>query len=188
MSLLSNFERGGSISKYAKHGLLLGLVVTTMAGCASMSPEECKAANWHQVGYQDGQQGENPQIINDYTQDCAEAKVVVDRIEWTKGFHEGTKVYCDPSNGYQVGVEGREYYGVCENPKFLKNYQMGKQEYQRQQRLNNLNAQIASLDDQISHEKDAKKAKQLREQRKDLAHERSQLLNPDVNMNINFKF
>ncbi|GAM55521.1 hypothetical protein JCM19231_5295 [Vibrio ishigakensis] len=65
---------------------------------------------------------------------------------------------------------------------------MGKQEYQRQQRLNNLNAQIASLDDQISHEKDAKKAKQLREQRKDLAHERSQLLNPDVNMNINFKF
>ncbi|GAM55520.1 ATPase [Vibrio ishigakensis] len=91
MSLISNLERGGSISKYAKHGLLLGLVVTTMAGCASMSPEECKAANWHQVGYQDGQQGENPQIVNDYTEDCAEAKVVVDRIEWTKGFHEALR-------------------------------------------------------------------------------------------------
>lgn len=171
-----------------KTSLMALFAVSTLAGCSSISVEECQTADWYQTGYRDGQDGNNPNIVNDYASDCAEANIVVDKVAWQKGFSQGTRLYCAPNNGYVVGSQGRTYYGVCDSDQFLKNYQLGKLEYQRQQRLTELNNQIADLDRQISSadKGDSKKLERLRAQRKDLARERSSLLTPNVNFRFDF--
>ncbi len=165
--------------------LIIGaLMASSLVGCASMTPEQCQSANWHDVGYQDGKDGNDPSIVDDYATDCLEANVVVNKSQWQQGFKQGTEVYCSADNGYKVGSEGRTYYNVCHDEQFLKNYQLGKKEYQRQQRLMSLDSQIADLDNQMEATSDTKKYNKLRNRRKDLAHERSQLLNPDINFNL----
>lgn len=168
-------------------GLML-IAVSLLSGCASMSPEECQTANWHQVGYQDGLNGHDPSIINNYTKDCADAGVTADHNEWKKGFAEGTKLFCSPEHGYQVGVDGQTYYGVCNSEQFVKNYRLGHQEYQRQQKLNQLNSEIAVVDSQIDSTPagDKKNLRKLEEKRHGLTRERSELLKTNVNINLNF--
>lgn len=161
-------------------------LITLLSGCASMSPEECKTADWYKVGYQNGLNGNAPSIINSYTKDCNEAGVTPNRTQWKKGFDNGTIIYCSPDNGYTVGREGREYYGVCSNKRFLENYQLGRQEYQRKQRIQQLDTEISLIDNQLANNPDEKKAKSLKEKRKKLVGERSQLLTPAINFNVSF--
>ncbi|MEF1338715.1 DUF2799 domain-containing protein, partial [Vibrio rotiferianus] len=76
-----------------KRALIPLALLTLLSGCTSMSPDECKTANWYKVGYQDGREGDNPSIINSYTEDCSEAGVTPDRKEWQEGFDKGTILY-----------------------------------------------------------------------------------------------
>ncbi len=169
-----------------KRALLPLTLITLLSGCASMSPEECKTADWYNVGYQNGLNGNPPSIINSYTEDCNEAGVTPNRAQWKEGFDKGTIIYCSPDNGYTVGCEGREYYGVCSNKQFLENYQLGRQEYQRQQRIQQIDTEISVIDNQLDNNPDKENAKRLKEKRKRLADERSQLLTPTINFNLNF--
>lgn len=169
-----------------KRALLPLTLITLLSGCASMSPEECKTADWYNVGYQNGLNGKSPSIINSYTEDCNEAGVIPSRTRWREGFDKGTIIYCSPHNGYTVGSEGREYYGVCSNKQFLENYQLGRQEYQRQQRIQQIDTEISVIDNQLDNNPDKENAKRLKEKRKRLADERSQLLTPTINFNLNF--
>ncbi|MGF1784652.1 DUF2799 domain-containing protein [Photobacterium swingsii] len=169
-----------------KRALLPITVLTLLSGCASMSPDECKTADWYQVGYQDGVNGNNPSIINDYSKDCAEAGVSADHARWKEGFDKGTILYCSPDNGYQVGIAGKEYYGVCQSEQFVKNYQLGHQQYQVQQRINEIDTQINVIDNQLNNKPDKDTAQRLRKDRKALTEERSDLLTPNINFNLHF--
>lgn len=161
-------------------------LLTALAGCTSMSPEECKTANWYQVGYQDGLNGHNPNLINNYAEDCGEVGISADNAAWQQGFNNGALIYCSPDNGYSVGVEGREYYGVCSSNLFLENYQLGRQEYERKQRIEELDKQISDIDFQLNNKPAKDTKKYLEEKRKRLVRERSDLLTPTYNFNLNF--
>lgn len=78
-----------------------------LSACTTMSPDECRVANWQQIGYRDGQNGSDPSIIQRYSKDCADAGVAADSDLWRKGFKQGTVLYCSPDNGYRVGKQGR---------------------------------------------------------------------------------
>lgn len=169
-----------------KRALIPLALLTLLSGCASMSPDECKTANWYKVGYQDGRDGNDPNVINSYTEDCGEAGVTPDRAKWKEGFDKGTIQYCSPDNGYTVGIEGKEYYGVCSSKEFIENYQLGHQEYQRQQRIQEIDTEISVIDNQLDNNPDKDNAKRLKEKRKRLADERSDLLSPTINLNLNF--
>ncbi|MDF2152806.1 DUF2799 domain-containing protein [Vibrio sp. CAU 1672] len=164
----------------------LFVILALLSGCSSMSPEQCQTADWYRVGYQDGRNGNNPDILYDYIKDCREAGVTPDHHKWQDGFDKGTILYCSPDNGYNVGAEGRTYYGVCSNELFLKNYQLGQQEYQRQQRINALDGEISRIDRQLEAELDKQTAKRLREKRKYLARERSSLISPATQFYFNY--
>ncbi|MBM5099559.1 DUF2799 domain-containing protein [Vibrio parahaemolyticus] len=165
---------------------LLFAMFALLSGCSSMSPEQCQTADWYRVGYQDGRSGNNPNILYEYIKDCREAGVTPNHVEWQDGFDKGTILYCSPDNGYTVGVEGKTYYGVCSNDLFLKNYQLGHQEYQRQQHINALDAEISRLDHQLDANLDKDNAKRIRERRKQLARERASLISPGANYYFNF--
>ena len=58
--------------------------------------------------------------------------------------------------------------------------------YQRQQRINALDAEISRLDHQLDANLDKDNAKRIRERRKQLARERASLISPGANYYFNF--
>ncbi len=58
---------------------LVAALAITLSGCSSMSIEECNNADWYQVGYSDGLNGNSPKMIDSYISDCSEAAVFFSR-------------------------------------------------------------------------------------------------------------
>ncbi|MBP8051364.1 MAG: DNA repair protein, partial [Aeromonas sp.] len=46
--------------------ILLLTLPFLLAGCSSLSEEECRAMSWYNLGYQDGEQGKTRQATRDY--------------------------------------------------------------------------------------------------------------------------
>ncbi|ELP5903423.1 DUF2799 domain-containing protein, partial [Vibrio vulnificus] len=101
-------------------------------------------------------------------------------------------LYCSADNGYRVGKQGREYYGVCNNERFLENYQKGYQDYLVQKRLNEINKEISDIDTQLRILKNDNENKQQRKtlesRRKELIRERTSLIVPTRSYNLKFSF
>ncbi len=84
-----------------------------LTGCATMTPNECKAANWGQVGLRDGLAGSGLSVLNDRVKDCAEAQVPVDTPRYLQGRDQGLLQYCRIENAAPLGLNGKSYDGVC---------------------------------------------------------------------------
>lgn len=146
-----------------------GLVVAAaavlgLAGCASMSPEECRVANWGERGYADGRNGFTPTRIAEHRKACAEVGVVPDAQRYRQGWDRGVLEYCTPANAVAQGRAGSPYRNVCpphlEGP-FVYWHQMGMDVYQAQRRVDDLDRQIGQTRRQIDKEKDAGKRRIL---------------------------
>jgi hypothetical protein len=169
---------------------LVAALAITLSGCSSMSIEECNNADWYQVGYSDGLNGNSPKMIDSYISDCSEAAVFPDREQWSKGFKVGTGLYCSPDNGYKVGYEGQQYYYVCPGESFLKNYELGKQARQRDQRLKQIETELRTIEDKLrtTPSENHDERKRLEDEKRDLVSERSHLLGLTVQHNFNISF
>jgi hypothetical protein len=88
--------------------LLLG-----MAGCASISEEECLQGNWLEIGQRDGQTGKSSSYILEHAEACKEVGVQPDQKAWERGRQDGLRAYCTPSNMYNLGKSGRTASPVC---------------------------------------------------------------------------
>lgn len=165
-----------SMNRYLMAVILIGSALLT--ACTSMSPEECKYANWHEIGYSDGKSGFDRSVLNGYVQDCGEAGFPVDQKAWLYGLESGHLVYCMPENGYRVGLAGERYRGVCANEQFVMQYNLGYETYERKVRLEEIRREIDSLDYQLKHSDklDSKLRKYYQEKRKQLISERNTLL------------
>lgn len=90
--------------------LSIGLL---MASCATMSPEECKVADWAQVGQRDGLDGRPMSYFSSRDEDCAKAGVHINIGAYKQGRDQGLRSYCRPDNAVRVGLSGGSYAGVC---------------------------------------------------------------------------
>lgn len=86
--------------------LLLLLASLLLAGCESMSPSECKVAEWGRVGHADGTRGESDRRIADYTEDCGKVGVVPNAQLYRYGWDQGIVNFCTPANGWREGLQG----------------------------------------------------------------------------------
>ena len=91
-----------------KHiALLLPLLASLLlAGCESMSPTECKVADWQRVGFNDGASGQSERRLAAYTEDCGEAGVQPDAEAYRRGWDSGIRRFCTAANGWREGVQG----------------------------------------------------------------------------------
>lgn len=99
-----------------------------LAGCATMSPEECAVADWQQLGERDGRTGKSPDYFARRAQDCAEAGFEAERDAWQHGWDRGIADYCTPRRGFHEGREGSGYQHICPGelePAFLDGYETG---------------------------------------------------------------
>ncbi len=154
----------------------ISMLVFILAGCASLSPEQCKNANWHQIGFTDGTNGASGARIDEHAKACAEYGVRPNLDEYLKGRSQGLLNYCQAENGFALGRRASEHnVGDCpENlkPAFLEQYYRGNQIHFLEEELRNYHSRIDHNRKQIRRDDERIAAIKTELQKKDLSADR----------------
>ncbi len=87
------------------------LVLTT--ACAPLNKDQCRTANWQQLGYQAGLKGREATRFEEERKACADHHIDADATGWKLGYAQGLGMYCTAAHGYDVGRHGESYADVC---------------------------------------------------------------------------
>lgn len=139
------------------HRLVRGAVALAvwggLAGCASMGPEECRVADWYQVGQADGARGEEATArLSAYVQDCGKVGVQPVLALYRQGWQQGQQTFCTPASGWREGVAGRWYKAdACDTlpaqaAAFRQALQAGYEVYQTRERIGQNHHSILRLE------------------------------------------
>ncbi|WP_067868505.1 DUF2799 domain-containing protein [Neptuniibacter marinus] len=132
-------------AKRSSKSVVLISLVALLSGCASLSEEECVTGDWYGIGYSDGLQGRSETFLSNHQEACAEYTIAFDVKPYLMGREEGLKRYCHQDNGYRLGRSGAKYHYVCPEdlePAFLETYQSGRQVYQQEQQVRELEKEL----------------------------------------------
>lgn len=133
-------------------GLSFALLALVMSGCASMSSEECAMSDWSAVGFEDGARGYTTERFSSHRKACAKHGVTADFRAYQEGRDEGLVQFCQPSRGYNLGVNGGAYNGVCDvamEEEFLDAYRVGHQLYSLRANVNAASSRIAAKEREL---------------------------------------
>ena len=118
----------------------------SLSGCATLDKDECTTANWTLIGLGDGHNGYGISRLDQHRKACAEYKAAPDVQAYTKGRERGLLKYCRASNGYEEGISGTKYAGVCPaklEPAFLDAYRFGSKLYTLKSEVTDLETKLA---------------------------------------------
>ncbi len=110
-----------------------------------MSKDECLAVDWRTIGYEDGVAGYPGDHIAQHRKACAKFGVRADLQQYQDGRRQGLREYCQPINGYHLGVRGGSYGGVCPaemEHSFLAAYDSGHELYVLTARVSGAEAEL----------------------------------------------
>lgn len=127
-------------------GMLAGLAL--LAGCSSMSANQCMATDWRTVGYEDGVVGYSGDRVGQYRKACTKHGVTPDLNAYQSGRDQGLRDFCKPLNGFRTGARGRGYNGVCPadlDADFLEAYESGRQLHNLRSRVGSAAGEIESM-------------------------------------------
>jgi len=93
----------------AAAALCLGLA---LGGCETMSAEECAAADWRALGFNDAA-GSGANEFRDRAESCAEKGYAADGAAYAAGFAQGMHQFCQPPNAFQFARRGGSFSGSC---------------------------------------------------------------------------
>jgi hypothetical protein len=103
-----------------------------VAGCASVSKEDCLLTDWYEFGRMDGRQGKSRIAFQGRAKACLEHGISADRQAYYKGHDLGLKYYCTEQKGFELGQKGLPYNSVCPlqlEPNFRAGYDKGMQSF-----------------------------------------------------------
>lgn len=123
-----------------------------LSGCATMSKEECKQADWYLKGVEDATQGYPLDRVIEHGKACARVNIVPDMKEYRQGHAKGARLYCVPEKGYSEGRNGAAYNNICPaelEPAFLRAYGDGQELYRIQRNIDRMVSEINSSQSQI---------------------------------------
>lgn len=121
-----------NISTHIKNLCLGSGVVIVLSGCASMSVEQCKTANWYQIGEKEGASGSGSSLDRHYKA-CQKAQIVPNQSQYEQGFAKGLSYYCTPRTVFDYALQGRGNYEYCpiqQRASLRPYYQTANQYYQ----------------------------------------------------------
>ena len=148
---------------------LVLILATLVSACATMSPEECKVANWKDVGLRDGLAGSSLSLLDSRTKDCAEAKVALDAKSYLSGRDLGLKTFCRMENAVPLGLNGGSYEGVCPpwiDGEFRARFQLGRAVFDKRAEVGYLDDRIAAAERRLRNS-DHDEGKRLRDTEKE---------------------
>lgn len=144
--------------KHSRLGLLLTASIV-LSGCASLSEEECRAADWQTIGFEDGSVGKDLSRIGEHRKACADHGVPVDLGAYRRGHEEGMVVFCQPASGFELGSRGGQFNDNCPvdlRPEFYAAYEDGYRVYKlrrevsrSEQDIHRYQQSLAVMDQQI---------------------------------------
>jgi hypothetical protein len=122
------------------------LAAALLGGCSSgLDKDQCQTADWNTIGFEDGLNGLPAERIGVHRVACAKHQVAPNLAAYTAGRERGIQDYCEPRNGFRVGLYGRTYANVCpetsEAP-FVDAYRMGRQIYAARAELRNTQSRL----------------------------------------------
>lgn len=129
------------------------LLALTLAGCATLSKQQCEAGDWESLGFADGLKGYDVTRFAEHQSACSEYGIVVDRQIYESGRQEGLKRYCTPQNAAKVGLAGEPYGNVCRGSagdSFERVYRQAYNVYTIDQQIELAQSQIDSLTRQLA--------------------------------------
>ena len=128
--------------------LVAVLATALLSACATgMGKDECATADWRMIGYEDGLRGFPADRIGAHRVACAKHQVTPDLAAYMDGRGRGLAEFCQPRNGYRVGLNGGGYANVCPavtEAGFLNGYQWGRQIHDARAELRGTQAQLRS--------------------------------------------
>ena len=140
------------------------LVFAVLGGCASMSSEECANSDWVAVGFEDGSRGYSTDRFGSRRKACTKHGITADFQAYQAGRAEGLVEFCQPGRGFNLGVSGGHYNGVCDvalEEEFLDAYRVGHQLYDLRSNVNNANSQIYSRERELDRTKSLIREKEV---------------------------
>lgn len=147
------------------------MVALLLSSCASMSKEECLTANWLDQGFRDGRTGQPLSRLEDHRAACAKVAVIPNNNLYIEGREQGIVLYCTPENALQEGLQGRPYRHACPaelEQAFLRSYTNGKQLYEAEQEVEQLNNRSRQLEKSLIREDDKELRRYLRRQLREI--------------------
>lgn len=112
--------------------LMVCLAALLLVNCASMSKQECLNADWQSIGFEDGRLGYSSARIGDHRRACAKINVKPDLALYQQGYEDGARQFCEPQNGFKLGLRGGAYNVICPadtQDGFAAAYDEGKEIY-----------------------------------------------------------
>lgn len=148
-------------------------LLSSLAGCATLSEDECRAANWEDIGIRDGANGRNEEYLIEHSTACAKVNVVPDRGAWLHGREKGLERYCVPQRMYSIGEYGGSYdAGTC------RNFDQDRlaHAYERGRDVHRLSGELGAIDSEIRDVRSRLEKKDLEQkERERLAYRLGQL-------------
>jgi hypothetical protein len=100
-----------------------------LGGCASLSEDQCRQADWMAIGQSDGYAGYAMTRLQDHTNACKKLGITPDPVAYSRGRQTGLRGYCTAPRGFTEGRTGNAYAGVCPPdlaPAFMAAYNDGR--------------------------------------------------------------
>jgi hypothetical protein len=141
-----------------KTSLLAPLVVLgalLSSGCASLSENECRAADWESIGYQDGSRGHDAGRIGSHSEACTEYGIRPDRELYEEGRLRGLELFCTGPNGVRLGRQGYAYSGVCPlslQGEFVRGYEIGRELHDLDAHMQKLQSEVQRVQNELKRE------------------------------------
>ena len=122
------------------------VLIVAIPGCAALSPDPCRDNDWYAIGYQDGLAGRASGSSTGPERYCPTGIAEPELTQYRLGREAGLGGYCEPPNGFELGVGGHRYQGACRGAvetDFLRGYQQGKQIYDVETQIRRLDTILA---------------------------------------------
>jgi hypothetical protein len=122
------------------------LVAALLGGCSTgMGRDECVAADWRTIGYEDGLHGLPADRIGVHRAACAKHQITPNLAAYSEGRERGLREYCQPKNGFRAGINGYAYANVCSGAAeaaFVDSYRYGRQIHDARTELRGTQARL----------------------------------------------
>jgi len=127
------------------------IAAALLSGCSTgMGKDQCSTADWQTIGFEDGMRGWPADHIGAHRVACAKYQVTPDLAAYLAGRDKGLVEYCQPKNGFRVGLQGAGYANVCPGPiepAFVSSYRYGRQIHDARYELRNTQSRLRSARD-----------------------------------------
>lgn len=126
--------------------------VLTLSGCATMTPDECRVADWYLIGELDARAGRAPAHFAQRDRDCREAGFPADQASWREGWDHGLTIFCTADQGFRFGRDGGRYESICPatlERDFVSGFDLGRQLSSLTESVSGIRGEITTLDAKI---------------------------------------